>query len=80
MIARGGRHKFIMSHILVFSSQPDKIREEIDKVMANDNKILLIFTNAMTAEQKRMTMNRYEARRDKEHALLEFYIENNTQY
>ncbi len=42
VIGKGGRHKFIQSHILVFSSQPDKIEEGIDKVMDNENKILLI--------------------------------------
>ncbi len=64
----------------MFSSQPDKIREEIDRVMDDENKILLIFTNPMTAAQKRMTMKRYEALREKVNGVLEFYIKNNIQY
>ncbi len=70
VIAIGGRHKFIKSHVLVFSSQPDKIREGINKAIDNESKILLLLINPMTAEQKRMTMKRYEARRDKVNSLL----------
>ncbi len=76
-IARGGRHKFIKSHILVFSSQPDKIREGIDRVVDDENTILLIFTNAMPAAQKRVTPKRYDARREKVNGLLKFYMKNN---
>ncbi len=51
-IARGGRHKFVKSHILVFSSQQYKIREGIDKIMDDENNLLLIFTNPMTLRRK----------------------------
>ncbi len=80
VIARGGQNKFTESHRLVFSSQPDKIREEIDRVMDGENKIWLSFTNPMIAAQKRMTTKRYEARREKVNGLLEFYMKNNIQY
>ncbi len=65
VIARGGIHKLLKRHILVLSSQPDKIREGIDKIMGEENKVLLIFTNSMTSAQKRMTVKRYVARREK---------------
>ncbi len=65
---------------LCFHHSQNKIREGIDKVMDNENQILLIFTNPMTAAQNRMKMKGYEAWREKVNALLEFYMKNNVQY
>ncbi len=48
--------------------------------MDDENKLLLIFTNSMTAAQKKTTMKGYEARREKANALLELYVENNDLY
>ncbi len=59
VIARGGSYKFIKSHILVCSTQPE--RESI-------------FTSSMTTAQRKMTMERYEARREKVNSLLQFYM------
>ncbi len=36
----------------MFSSQPDKIREGIDSVVDDENKILLIFTNPIDCSAK----------------------------
>ncbi len=57
------------------STAGTKSGEGFDNVLDNENKIFLIFTNPITAAQDRMTMKRYEARRYKVNALLEFYIE-----
>ncbi len=66
IIARGGRHRFIKSHFIVFSSQPNAINQGINELTKEDNNLLLIFTNPMTEAQKRMTMRRYKARKEKD--------------
>ncbi len=79
VLAREEGHILIKSHIPVLSSQPEKIREGIDKALDDENRILLIFTNPMTSPQRTISMKRHEARREKVNAFLVFYIENNTQ-
>ena len=80
VIARGGKHRIIKSHVLVFSSQPELIKAGLDRILNDENKILLIFTNPMTPAQKRVTMKRYEACRSRVNGLLKFYAENNHLY
>ncbi len=41
MISNDGRHTFVNSYILVFSSQADEIKEGIDKVIEAENKNFL---------------------------------------
>ncbi len=56
VFARRGKHRFIKSHILVFSSEPDKIRIGVDNILSYENKMLLMLTHPMTPSQKRKTM------------------------
>ncbi len=79
VIARGGRYKFI-NHMLAFSSQPYKEWYGVDKIMHDESKLFVIFTDPMTAAQKRMTMKRYQARREKANTLLEIYLKNSILY
>ncbi len=80
VIARGGKHRFIKSHFLVFSSQPEVIRQGINDLIRDEDKLLLIFTNPMTDSQRRATMRRYEARKEIVNSLLGFYMHNNVLY
>ncbi len=43
VLARAGRHKFIKSHVLLFSSQPENLREVVDNIMDKGNRLLMIF-------------------------------------
>ncbi len=79
VIARGGKHRIIKDHFLVFSSQPDAMKRGINEHI-KDEKLLLIFTNRMTEAQKRVAVKRFDARKDRINRLIEFYLMNNVLY
>ena len=80
VIARGGKHKSIKSHILVFSSNPESISKGLNTLLENDEKLLVIFTNPMTSVQKKVVMRRYDARKTKINALFKLYCDDNVLY
>ncbi len=76
MIVRGGKHKFIKSHMLLFSSQPDKIRNGIDKVM-DDEKQFCLYLQIQWLLRKKNDMKRYE---EVNTFTTKFYMKNNILY
>ena len=80
VLAKGGRHSSIKSHIIAFSSQPKKIADSINNLLPEDQKILLIFSNPMTPAQKKIMKKKYMARKEIINCLIRFYLENNVLY
>lgn len=52
-IARGGHHRVVHHHVIVFDIEPREVIDTLDHIIKYDDRILVIFTSPMTTVQQR---------------------------
>lgn len=79
-VVRGGKHRAIRSHVMVFDSDAMEINQKLDRVAKDEAKLLVILTNPVTTVQEKITRRRFQVRRNMLKDLLRHWNTNHASY